>query len=132
MSGEVVVALRIYDSDVKNKAIKIYFVRGVEVIPELTAIKQGLATLLHIDYDPVHGLTTFYYKLSDDSISILLVEQCPLGTYHFSLYGRADLELLDFEKEGLVMELQKKVDRVRKLLQDSTDPSSVPSKSRSS
>jgi hypothetical protein len=131
MSGEIVVALRIYDSDVKNKAFKIYFVKGVEVIPELTAIKQGLAMPLHTDYDPVHGLTTFYYKLSDDNISILLVEQCPIGTYHFVLYGPADLSLLDFEKEGLIAELQKKSERVRKLLYPSDDPSSSPVRSRS-
>jgi hypothetical protein len=132
MKGDTIVALRIYDSDIKNKSFRIYFVKGVEVIPELTAVKLGLAVPLHIDYDPVHGLTTFYYKLSSDDISILLVEQCHIGTYHFTIYGPADLELLDFEKEGLLAELQKKSERVRKILQSSTDPDSSPSSSRSS
>jgi hypothetical protein len=131
MNEEVIVALRIYDSDVKNKMTKVYFVKGVEIIPELTAAKTGLAELLHIDYDSIHGLTTLFYKLSSDDISILLLELHHSGTYHFVLYGPSELMLHDFEKEFLIMMLQKKSERVKKLLQDSTDPASSPSSSKS-
>jgi hypothetical protein len=131
MNGEVVVAVRLYDSDIKNKFIKIYFVNGTNIIDELTAAKMGIAELLHIDYDRVHGLTTLFYKLSSPSIAILLLELHPTGTYHLILYGPSELILQDFEKEELLTELQKKSEKLRKLLQSSTDPSSSPSSSRS-
>jgi len=119
MSSEIVVAVRIYDSDVKNKFIKIYFVYGVDIVPELVAAKMGLVELLHTTYDRVHGLTTLFYKLSSPHIAVLLLELHPSGAYHFVFYGPAELTLQEFEKEELLAELQKKNDKVRKLLQSS-------------
>jgi hypothetical protein len=131
MSSEAVIALRIYDSDVKNKLIKIYFVCGINVLDELAASKMGLVELLHVDYDRVHGLTTVFYRLSRKDIRVFLLELSASGIYHFILYDPSELEVQDFERDELIAELQKKSDRVRKLLQPSTEPSSDPSSSRS-